>query len=76
MLQAIKIQKGQLWRPENISRSSAQVSVRIVRGIGWVTSPSSVKDIIYRTGEIFSWDQKKPLILALSEELDLEVEVF
>ena len=69
----IKLQKGELWRPDTLKEGLADVSVRITSGVGWVTFKCS-NDLIYRSGEVLEVDQKEPLIEALTEELNLEVQ--
>ncbi len=70
----IKLQKGELWRPEDLCETSEHVAVRVAKGNAWVTFKCLDKDLIYRSGEQVDLNQQNPLIEALSEELDLEVE--
>ncbi|QDK38432.1 hypothetical protein [Bdellovibrio sp. NC01] len=74
MLYTVRLQKGELWRPQDLKPGSAQVSVRVAKGVGWVTFESSDEDLIYRPGEIVDLNKDRAIVEALSEELDLEVQ--
>lgn len=74
MLYMIKLQKGELWRPQDLRESTDPVSVRVTKGNAWVTFKCSNEDLIYRPGETVALDQENPLIEAINGELDLEVE--
>lgn len=74
MVHMIRLQKGELWRPGNFNCSEL-VSVRVAKGTGWMTFKCSNEDRIYQSGQILELDEKEPLLEALSEELDLEIEL-
>lgn len=74
MLYTVKLQKGELWRPEDLKPGSAQVSVRVAKGVGWVTFQCSDKDVIYRPGQTLDLSQDHAIVEALTEELNLEVQ--
>ena len=73
MLYMIKLQKGELWNPESLKTGMDGISVRVSSGTGWLTYECS-KDVIFREGESMHVDKNAPLIEALSDELNLEIE--
>lgn len=73
MLYMIKLHKGELWRPQDL-QSLEPASIRVRKGVGWITFKCSEMDVISRAGESVELTQEAPLIEALSEELDIELE--
>ncbi|WP_210415622.1 hypothetical protein [Bdellovibrio sp. ZAP7] len=69
----VKLHKGELWRPDSFKQRVDEVTVKVASGIGWVTYKCS-SDAIYREGEVLKFDEKEPLVEALTEELSLEIE--
>ena len=73
MLYMIKLQKGEFWRPEDLKDFDG-VSIRVAKGVGWITFKCSELDVISRTGETVDLNHEAPLVEAMSEELDIVLE--
>lgn len=72
----IKLQKGELWRPEDLNEGFEKVSVRVATGNAWVTFKCSDKDLIFGPGQMLELNQRDSIVEALGDELNLEVEFF
>lgn len=72
MLYMVKLQKGEIWKPEQFDLRTA--TVRVAKGNAWVTFNSSNEDLIFREGETLSLNEKAPVVQALSHELDLQIQ--
>ena len=71
MLNYIKLNKGEIWRPQTAKGPKPKV----LSGQAWVTSRGCFKDYILCAGESFPQCNDDWVVESLSEELTIELPV-